>query len=77
MWNIFQGVVAHCFWGRGRTGTMLACYLVKDEGIDPQEAISRIRDQRPYSVETYEQEDAVINYADHLKSKSSEDQKHW
>ena len=68
--------MAHCFWGRGRTGTMLACYLVKDEGISAEDAIKRIRDLRPYSVETYEQEDAVIEYAEYLKSKTEQEDQH-
>jgi len=47
---------------------MLAAYLVKDQGLDAQTAIRQVRQLRPYSVETYEQEDAVVDYAKKLKS---------
>lgn len=51
-------VAVHCFAGRGRTGTMLASYLVAT-GITADEAIRTIRRLRPGSVETREQERAV------------------
>ncbi|KAI0211511.1 Dual specificity protein phosphatase 23 [Lamellibrachia satsuma] len=63
-----EAVVVHCHWGRGRTGTMLAAYLVKDQGMDAQTAIREVRRLRPRSVETREQEGAVANYAKKLKS---------
>lgn len=61
-------VAAHCLAGRGRTGTMLACYLVK-QGLDAAAAIAQIREQRPGSIETQEQVMAVFDYARYLKEK--------
>ncbi|MEO8377819.1 MAG: dual specificity protein phosphatase 23 [Candidatus Sumerlaeota bacterium] len=59
-------VMVHCFAGIGRTGTMLAAYLVK-EGLSGQEAIDRVRELRPGSIETYEQEEAVFEWEARIK----------
>ncbi|XP_037079215.1 dual specificity protein phosphatase 23-like [Pollicipes pollicipes] len=59
-----QAVAVHCRMGRGRTGVMVACYLVAFADLTPQEAISRTRQMRPYSVETYQQERSVGEYYD-------------
>ena len=48
----------HCRAGLGRTGTMLACYLVS-RGHPAEDAIERVRSRRPGSVETPGQEEAV------------------
>ena len=55
--------------GRGRTGTMLACYLVKTRHITAIEAIAQIRKMRPGSLETQEQEETVGRY--YLKVKDT------
>ena len=55
-------VVVSCYAGIGRTGTVLACYLVH-RGQEPAEAINRVRQLRPGSVQTPEQEAAVHQYA--------------
>ena len=47
---------------------MLAAYLVKDQGLDARTAIKHVRRLRPYSVETYQQEGAVLEYAAKLKA---------
>lgn len=55
----------HCAVGMGRTGTLLACYLVK-EGLSGMEAIQEVRRRRPGSIETSDQQAAVLQYDDRL-----------
>jgi atypical dual specificity phosphatase len=47
-------VVAHCEGGLGRTGTMLAVYLIS-EGDSAETAIARIRKAEPNAIETAQQ----------------------
>lgn len=55
-------VAVHCVGGIGRTGTVIACYLV-DQGMVAREAIAYVRERRPGSVESLEQENAVYQWA--------------
>lgn len=58
-------VAVHCRAGLGRTGTMLAGFLVS-QGSRAGDAVAAVRRERPGSVETAEQEEAVQRYADSL-----------
>ncbi len=51
-----------CGAGVGRTGTILACYLVS-QGYEASAAIDEVRTKRLGSIETKDQEDAVKAYA--------------
>lgn len=56
--RIGGGVVVHCRGGLGRTGLVVARLLV-ELGLEPEEAISRVRTVRPGAVETWEQEEYI------------------
>ena len=64
-------VVVTCQAGQGRTGTVLACYMVY-VGYKPQDAIKFVRDVRPGSIQTAEQEQVVARYSEHLKAQELE-----
>jgi atypical dual specificity phosphatase len=57
-----MGVAVHCGAGLGRTGTILAAYLVS-KGHPAQNAITRVRRLRPGSIETDEQVEAIVEFA--------------
>ena len=63
-----MGVGIHCGAGLGRTGTVLACCLV-GEGMNAKNAIARVRRLRPNSIETTEQERAVVEFAERRQGK--------
>lgn len=59
-------VAVHCGAGIGRTGTMLACYLIS-QGSTANEAIEQVRAKRPGSIETSEQKAAIYGYVQRRK----------
>jgi atypical dual specificity phosphatase len=62
--HLLQGhvVAVHCAAGLGRSGTLIACYLVQ-QGQAPQGAIAQVRKVRPGAIETDSQVAAVETYA--------------
>jgi atypical dual specificity phosphatase len=64
-------VVVTCKAGLGRTGTVLACYLVY-VGYKPENALKLVRELRPGSIESRVQEEAVTSFSEHLKEEELE-----
>ena len=58
IWQQGDAVAVHCAAGLGRTGTLAAQLLVL-QGVAPDEAILRVRQARPGTIETPAQEQAV------------------
>jgi len=54
-----RNIVIHCRGGLGRTG-MIAARLLVELGLEPVEAIRRVRAARPGSIETRDQEKHVL-----------------
>lgn len=59
----------HCRAGLGRTGTLLACWLVS-QGRGPADAVGEIRQLRPGSIETRDQERVVHAYGEYCRARS-------
>jgi atypical dual specificity phosphatase len=57
-----EPVMVHCAAGIGRTGTILACYLVKYQKLSARDAIQKIRKERPGSIQSESQEIAISLY---------------
>ena len=63
-----EAVMVHCAAGMGRTGTILACYLVKYQKYSAKDAVKKLREERPGSIQSETQEIAIQLYEKHLKS---------
>lgn len=55
-------VMVHCAAGIGRTGTLMALYLV-DHGMGPKKAIELVRQKRNGSIQTAAQESMIYDWA--------------
>jgi atypical dual specificity phosphatase len=55
-------VAVHCLAGQGRTGTVLAAYLIRG-GTSPERAITELRLVCPHAVENPRQEQALAEFA--------------
>jgi atypical dual specificity phosphatase len=61
-------LAVHCLAGIGRTGTVLACWLIR-EGLSAEEALRRVRRIEPRYVQSVEQEMFLQQYEDSILRK--------
>lgn len=57
-----EPTMVHCAAGVGRTGTILACYLIKFHNLSAKDAIDNVRKERPGSIQSESQEIAIGLY---------------
>ena len=62
-----EPVMVHCLAGLGRTGTILACYLIKYEKISAKNAIQKIREKRHGSIQSFTQEEIIFRFEKFVK----------
>ena len=61
-----EPVMVNCLAGLGRTGTILACYLIKYKKMSADDAIQKVRDERPGSIQSFPQEEIIFQFAKSL-----------
>jgi atypical dual specificity phosphatase len=64
-------IVVHCAAGQGRTGSVLAGYFVKQQGLSALQAINKIRSIRPRSIESA-QEVSLSQYENFLNKNKTD-----
>ena len=62
-----EPVMVHCLAGMGRTGLILACYLIKYLKMSASEATEKVREERPGSIQSYPQEEIIFRFEKFLK----------
>ena len=59
-------VIVHCNGGSGRTGTVLAAYLMKKEGLTAQQAVRKVKEIRGRTAKHKKQRITLKEYESYL-----------
>ena len=57
-----EPVMVHCLAGLGRTGTILACYMIKYQKMSAENAIEYVREKRHGSIQSFVQEEIIFQF---------------
>lgn len=68
--NENKKVMIHCKGGQGRTGTIIAAFLIREYGYTADEAITTVRILRPGSIENYNQIRFLKYYEKYLRRRT-------
>ena len=63
-------VIVHCNGGSGRTGTVLAAYLMKKEGLTAEQAAQKVKEIRGRTIRHQKQLDTLREYEKFLSVKT-------
>jgi len=66
-----RAVLVHCYAGNDRTGTVLAAYLVAQQGLAPEEAIAAVRDLNPEAISAFGYEEMALEILDEIAARRS------
>eukprot|EP00736_Rhodelphis_marinus_P011256 Rmarinus@m.7860 len=64
---IHEKVAVHCHSGLGRTGVVIAAYLVYADGLSPEEAITVVRAGRKGAIQTKKQQACIYTFQDYIE----------
>lgn len=59
-------VLVHCLAGMGRTGMVLAAYMIREKGMSADEALREVKRLRPGSLKRRVQNEAMRDYEAYL-----------
>ena len=60
----------HCLAGLGRTGPVLAAWMIKEGGLSAEEAIRRLRLLQPGFIQSQEQEEFLLIFEKDLLNRT-------